>query len=192
MFFGPQSKAVHVDSFIRATRVGLVRLDPREIGTFTLRETVLSVELELGSDDGVLAPTVHVKGGLAQDERTGIRHGGAGLDLGSDRGRAGNNTIVVGIGEVGAAKVGLVVRVSGTVPVSSPVGGKVGIKGASVLEEAVGINETVLGSVSAVGTSDFGRASESVDSIGEGINGVGVVEGLGTENLEEEGVASKG
>jgi len=192
MFFGPQSKAVHVDSFIRATRVGLVRLDPREVGTFALREAVLSVELELGSDDGVLAPTVHVKGGLAQHERAGIRNGGAGLDLGSDRGLAGNNTVCVGVGEVGAAKVGLVVRVSGTVPVSSPVGGKVGIKGASVLEKAVGINETVLGSVSAVGTSDFSGAAESVDSVGEGINGVGVVEGLGTEHLEEEGVASKG
>ena len=76
MFFGPQSKAVHVDTLIRAASVGLVRLDPREVGTFTLREAVLAVELEFSNNNGVLAPTVHIKGSFCKDECSGIRDRG--------------------------------------------------------------------------------------------------------------------
>jgi hypothetical protein len=36
------------------------------------------------------------------------------------------------------------------------------------------------------------RSTESMDGVGEGINGISVVEGLGTKNLEEEGIANKG
>jgi len=77
MLFGAESKAVHVDTLIRAAGVGLVGLDPGEVGTFTLREAVLAVELELGNNNGVLSPTVHVKGGLGKNECSGIRDGGA-------------------------------------------------------------------------------------------------------------------
>ena len=34
-------------------------------------------------------------------------------------------------------------------------------------------------------TGGFGGSSEGVDSVGKSINGVGVVEGLGTEGLEK-------
>jgi hypothetical protein len=54
------------------------------------------------------------------------------------------------------------------------------------LEETSSIN---------VGTrigSDGSGASESVDSIGESIDGISVVEGLSTEDLEEESIASQG
>jgi hypothetical protein len=43
-----------------------------EVAALTLRETVLAVELELGSYNGVLTPAVHVKSGLGKDEDTSI------------------------------------------------------------------------------------------------------------------------
>ena len=57
--------------------MGLVRLDPREVGTFTLREAILAVKLELSGDDGVLAPAVKIKGGLSEDEGAGIGNCGS-------------------------------------------------------------------------------------------------------------------
>jgi hypothetical protein len=46
------------------TGMVLPRLDNIEVVSFTLRESVLSIKLKLGSDDWVLSPTMHVKGGL--------------------------------------------------------------------------------------------------------------------------------
>ncbi len=43
-----------------------------------------------------------------------------------------------------------------------------------------------------VGTRGFGRATEDMDGRREGINGIGVVERLGTKDLEESGVGLKG
>ena len=77
MFFGPQSKAVYVDTTVRGTGVVLEGLDDVEVAALTLRETVLAVELELGSYDGVLTPAVHVEGGLSEDEGASIRDKGA-------------------------------------------------------------------------------------------------------------------
>jgi len=77
MFLRSQGKAVHVNTFIRVTCVGLVRLDPREVGTFTLREAVLAVKLELSDDDRVLTPTVEIQRGLSEDECTSIRDSGS-------------------------------------------------------------------------------------------------------------------
>jgi hypothetical protein len=68
-----ESKRVHVNTLIRVSGVGLVRLNPREVRTFTLREAVLAVKLELSGDDGILSPAVHVQRGLREDEGTGIR-----------------------------------------------------------------------------------------------------------------------
>ena len=59
------------------------------------------------------------------------------------------------------------------------------VKGTGVLEETTGIN------VSTRVSSDGSGASESVDSIGESIDGISVVEGLGTEDLEQESIASQ-
>jgi len=182
-----ESKGVHVNTFIRVAGVALVRLNPREVGSFTLREAVLSVELQLGSDNGVLAPAVHVKGGLSKHEGAGIRDGG--VKMGIDATKGGNTSGSVG-GKAGTTEVGLVVGVSGSVPVSSAVGR---IHGTSRLKEALTVNESVLSDegVGVVSTNGI-RASEGVDGVGEGIDGISVVEGLGTQHLEEEGVAHKG
>ena len=40
-----KSERVHVNTLIRVASVALVRLDPREVGSLTLGEAVLSVEL---------------------------------------------------------------------------------------------------------------------------------------------------
>ena len=71
-----------------------------------------------------------------------------------------------------------------TVPVSSEVTRDLGIKSTSILEKTTGIN---------VGTrilSNGSGTSKSMDSIGEGINGIGVVEGLSTKNLEKKSIAN--
>jgi len=72
MLFGAKSKGVYIDTLVRCAGVGLVRLDPREVGALTLREAVLAVKLELSGDDGVLAPAVHVEGSLGEDKCAGV------------------------------------------------------------------------------------------------------------------------
>jgi hypothetical protein len=166
-------------------------LDPREVGSFTLRETILAVKLELSGDDGVLSPAVEVQRGLSQNEGTSVRDGGVIEvtigeipELSKD---GGVNTSNGGIlGDSGATKVGLIEGVLGTVPVSSETRRDVIVKSTSIVEETTGINEGTRVS------SDGSGASESVDSIGEGINGIGVVEGLGTKDLEQSTVALEG
>ena len=206
MFLRAKGKAVHVDALVGVAGVSLVRLDPREVGSFTLREAILAVELELGGDDGVLAPAVKVEGSLGEDKGAGIGNcgarvvvgeiGGGGLTgdgvailRGLASGVRGVGVCWVGVGPVenlGAAKVGLKVGVGGAVPVAREVGGDVRIKGAGILEETASVNVCI-----GVGRNLVG-ATEGVDGVGKSINGVGVVEGLGTENLEEGGVAGEG
>ncbi len=194
MFLRSQGKAVHVNTLIRVAGVRLVRLDPREVGSFALREAVLSVELELGSDARVLSPTVHVKGGLREHESASIRDRGslvlnsANDGLSKAGGAVGSS---VRVAQSGASKIGLIIRVVLSTPVSSE-GRFSQREGSSLLEEAIGINERVLtnegiGSVS----SKLLGSSKGVDGVGKGINRVSVVEGLGTKNLEEEGIASE-
>jgi hypothetical protein len=71
------------------------------------------------------------------------------------------------------------------VPVSSESSGDIIVKSTSIVEETTGIN------VSTRVSSNRGGATESMDSIGESINGISVVEGLGTEDLEQESIAHK-
>jgi hypothetical protein len=105
-----KGEGVDVDTLIRVSGVGLVRLDPREVRSFTLREAVLAVKLELSGDDRVLAPAVHVQRGLREDEGTGIR----------DTRVIKVGTIVVTIaGNINTTKIDLVVRIGRTMPVSS-------------------------------------------------------------------------
>jgi hypothetical protein len=73
MFLRPQSKGVHVDTGVRSASVVLVRLDKVEVSTFTLRETILAVKLELSGDNRVLTPAVKSERSLTEDESTGIR-----------------------------------------------------------------------------------------------------------------------
>jgi hypothetical protein len=169
--------------------VSLVRLDPREVRTFTLREAILAVKLELSGDDGVLAPAVHVQRGLSEHECSGIRHTGV-IQVGSTVLEKGGN---VGRGVKGSrdgntSNVDLIVRIGRSVPVSSETGefsGRLVVKSTGILEETASIN---------VGTgisSSGGGATESMDGVGEGVNGISVVEGLGTKHLEQEGIASQ-
>jgi hypothetical protein len=51
-------------------------LDLIEVGALALREAILAVELELGSDDWVLTPAVHVKSGLSKNEGACIGYRG--------------------------------------------------------------------------------------------------------------------
>jgi hypothetical protein len=60
------------------------------------------------------------------------------------------------------------------------IGTQDGVDGSGHLEETSG------GLDEGVGTGSLGGASESMDSVGEGIHGVGVVEGLGTESLVQD------
>jgi hypothetical protein len=72
-----ESKRVNVDTSIWVAGVVLEGLDDVEVVSFTLRESVLSVKLELSSDDWVLTPTVEVKSGLSKNECSGIGDGGS-------------------------------------------------------------------------------------------------------------------
>ena len=72
MLFRAESERVHVNTGIRCASVMLERLDKIEVCAFTLGETVLTIKLELGGDNRVLTPAVHVESGLGKDERTGI------------------------------------------------------------------------------------------------------------------------
>jgi len=190
VLLGAKGEGIHVDSLVGVAGVGLVRLDPGEVGSLTLREAVLSVKLELGGDDGVLSPAMHIQGGLGEHKGSGIRHRGVGVVTAVVAGEGGDTG---GGGKCGSSEAGLVVGVSGAVPVSGPVGRDLGIHGTSRLEKSVGVNEGVL-SDEGVGVSLGNRlgAAESMDGIGERINGIGVVERLGAEHLEKEGVADKG
>ena len=76
MFLGSQCERIQVDTGIRGTSVVLPRLNEVEVSSFALREAVLAVKLELGSDDWVLTPAVHVERSLGEDESAGIRDTG--------------------------------------------------------------------------------------------------------------------
>ena len=69
-----KGERVDVDARVRGAGVRLERLDEVEVGALTLREAVLAVKLELGSDNRVLAPAVHVKSRLGEDEGARIRN----------------------------------------------------------------------------------------------------------------------
>ena len=143
MLFRAQSKGVHVDTAVRSTGVVLEGLDGVKVRTLTLREAILSVELQLGSDNGVLTPAVHVKGSLSKHEGAGISEGGA---ISGSAGSLVLNTIQ--------------------------------------LEQTAGNNS--------IGTRGLQSIAEGNHGVGEGINGISVVEGLGTKGLVENGTTGEG
>ena len=75
MLLGAESEGVDVDTGVGGTGVVLEGLDLVEVRSFTLREAVLAVKLELGSDDGVRSPAMHVEGSLGKNEGSGVRDG---------------------------------------------------------------------------------------------------------------------
>ena len=78
MLLGLEREGVDVDAGIGVAGVVLERLDNVEVGTLTLREAVLAVELQLGSDHWVLTPAVHVESSLSEHEGAGIGEGRTG------------------------------------------------------------------------------------------------------------------
>ena len=92
MLLGAQGERVDVDARGRRAAVVLVRLDLVKVGTLTLRETVLSVELQLGNLHGVLALATHVgsKDDLGEqvvDTRVKLRNAGKVLPIRTDERR---------------------------------------------------------------------------------------------------------
>ena len=165
MFLGSQRERIQVDTGIRGASVVLPRLNEVEVGSFALREAVLAVKLELGSDDWVLTPAVHVERSLGEDKGAGIRD----------------------TRHLTSAEVGQVVRncvISTTPPSISSANRDIG--GTSVSEETGGAD------VRAGGEGNTVVRTESHDGVGEGIDGVGVVEGLSTEETVKNGVGLKG
>jgi hypothetical protein len=159
VFLRAKGKGVKVDTTVRGSGMVLPRLDLVEVGTLTLRETVLAVKLELSSDDRVLTPAVHIEGSLGKDERTSIR---------DTRFKAcSTSTISEDISRTRIIKTGCT-EISSTREV----------------EETRCVNE-------GVSTRCLGRTSEGVDSIRESIDGISVVERLGTECLVKETTAVK-
>jgi hypothetical protein len=158
--------------------VVLEGLDLVEVRTFTLREAVLAVKLELGSDNGVRSPAVHVKGSLGKNEGSGVRDGRSLLC--SSR----VNLIVrllVDEGKIGAVYcAGSCIRVPGG---SKSIG--TNINGTSKLEKTRRRDETV-GSRCLLGTS------KGSNGVGKSINAVRVVEGLGTKSTVEDTSSIKG
>ena len=135
----------------------LVGLDEVKVGSLALGEAVLTVELELGGHNRVLTPAVHIKGRLSKDESSCIR-----------------DTRVV---DVGCTETGVRVELTGGCLV--PELSAINIGGTGILEDTLCVDEgsAVLG--------DTLGATKGVDGVGESINGVGVVERLGTEHVEE-------
>jgi len=160
VLLGPEREGVDVDTSIGIASVVLVGLDKVEVGTLTLREAILSVKLELSGDNGILAPAVHVEGGLGENEGAGVRDGRA--ECIRLRATLGSN--------MGSSVL--------------PLGDSSDIISTRILKEARAIDELV-------GTLSRGRTTEGVDRVGKRVNRVGVIEGLGTEHVEENGVAKE-
>ncbi len=173
VLLGPESKGIQVDSGVRGASVVLVRLNQVEVGSLTLREAVLSVKLELSGNDRVLTPAVHVKRSLSEDERAGIRNSRGGSSSGE-------------VGEVVVGSGGLVVA---KLPPRGSISGGSDIGGTGISEEAGGVDVGV-----GVGRSSNNGVvrSEGHNGVGEGIDGVGVVEGLSTEEAVKDGSGLKG
>ena len=123
-----------------------------EVRSLTFRETILSIELEFGSDNGVLSPAVHVQSCLGKNECSGIRHKGS-----------------------GGGSLGLEVGIGGIAPLSNIL--TVVVIGSGILKET--------SRDEGIGSRCLRGSSEGVDSVGKSIDGICVVEGLGTKCLEE-------
>ena len=185
VLLGAQGKGVHVDAGVGGGGVVLVGLHGVEVGAFTLREAVLSVKLELGGDNGVVAPAVKEEGGLGEDERAGI--GDAGVLKVAGDGCHTEVALSAVSGQIGSGVPNGGIR-DGTVGTRNAVPpawkGK-GITRTRIVEHVV-VDE------GAGGEGSGFLAAEGVDGIGKGIHGVGVVEGLGTEEVVEELTALQG
>ena len=74
MFFRAKSKRININASIGCAAMMLVRLDDGEVRSFALREPILTVKLELGRDNWVFTPAMHVKCCFSHDKRAGVRN----------------------------------------------------------------------------------------------------------------------
>jgi len=165
VLLGSQRERIQVDTGIRGASVVLPRLNEVEVSSFALREAVLAVKLELSSHDGVLTPAVHVERSLGEDESAGIR------DTRSN---------------ASSPEVGVSVSIASAEAPPRRGTASVDFLSTSVGEEAGGAD------VRAGGGSNTVVRAESHDGVGEGIDSVGVVEGLSTEEAVKNGVVLEG
>jgi hypothetical protein len=168
VLLGSQRERIQVDTGIRGASVVLPRLNEVEVSSFALREAVLAVKLELGSDDWVLTPAVHVERSLGEDESAGIRDT--------------RKTASAEVGQVILRRRNI--NIARVPPSVSSTNRDIG--GTSVVEEAGGAD------VRSGGSGNTVVGAESHNGVGEGIDGVGVVEGLSTEEAVKNGVGFEG
>jgi len=135
--------------------VVLEGLDNIEVGSFTLRESVLAVKLELSGDDRVLTPAVHVKGSLGKNEGSGIR-----------KTRCADSSVI------SRAEWELSRGVSEPCSIGTS---RWNINSTSHLEKTRGGDEGIR-------TRGLSRSSEGVDGVRKGIDGVSVVERLSSKD----------
>ncbi len=156
-----KGEGVQVDTGVWAAGVVLPWLNEVEVGALALREAVLTVKLQLGSDNGVLTPAVHVKSSLGKHEGAGIRDSRLNAISTGTAGTGGTKTEVASVTrpEVSSAWVS-------------------NINGTGAFEEAVCTDK-------AGSTRNRLGAAERVDSVGKSVKSVSVVEGLSTEELEQ-------
>ena len=186
VLFRAKGERVHVDTGVGSGGVVLVGLHGVEVGTLALREAVLAVKLELGGDDGVVAPAVEEEGGLGEDEGAGIGDAGvlkvAGLLLSAVIRRSASATFTGKVGtRVPDGGNRIAIGVNGAVPPAL-----------AGLINSAGIVEHVVVDEGAGGEGGGFLAAEGVNGVGKGIDGVGVVEGLGAEEVVEELTALQG
>tara|TARA_B100001059_G_C17832619_1_gene585739 strand:+ start:1299 stop:2552 length:1254 start_codon:yes stop_codon:yes gene_type:complete len=159
VLLGAEGKRVDVDTSIGVASVVLERLNEVEVGSFALREAVLTVKLELSGDNRVLTPAVHLKSRLGKNKGTGVR------DTVVDR-------LSEGLGKVGDGGSGKV-STSGSSRASEGISEKTGAVNNGVVWRAI-IAVKLL------------TRGEGADGVGEGINGIGVVKRLSTEGGVED------
>jgi len=187
VLFGAKGKRVNVDTGVGSGGVVLVGLDGVEVGTLALREAVLAVKLELSGDDGVVAPAVEEEGGLGEDEGAGI--GDAGVLKVTKSGGLVQITLLDT--SAIASKVGS--RVPNGTSGDLTVGTGNAVPPAGTVDvNSTGIVEHVVDNEGAGGEGGGFLGAEGVDGVGKSIHGIGVVEGLGTEEVVEELTALQG
>jgi hypothetical protein len=158
--------------------MGLLGDNGVPVRTLTLGSAVLAVKLKLGSDHGVLSPTMHVKGRLSQHESTSIRHTRVSVVEILLK-------IISSFNKARASKVRSTILVVGSMPVTGVVStGKTDSTG--IVEHTMLIDKG-----GRVG-SNTSRTAKRMDGIGEGIKGISVVKGLSTKHLEQGRTTNQG
>jgi len=151
--------------------VVLVRLDDVKVRSFALRETILSIELELSSDDRIFTPAMHVESSFSKNESSRIRN------IGSTCG-----------GSVLSIKRNISTRSARSRSIVVPALATCGrtdnsIHGSRHLEKVIGDECT--------GTIKFLRSAKGMDGIRKSIDRIGVVERLSSKSAEKSGISLK-